>query len=105
MCNVYACGYKCPPTLLYCLSPLLTFSQLCHAVYLNFLRSFTHTHTHTHTHAHTHAHTHTHTAAVVLPEVLPTCEYHPSYVSVHEVTRYTGFKEVLTTISYPDDHA
>ena len=79
-------------TLPCCLSQLSTFL-------------YTHTHTHTHPHAHTHAHTHTHTAAVVLPEVLPTCEYHPSYVSVHEVTHYTGFKEVLTTISYPDDHA
>ena len=49
-------------------------------------------------------HTYAHTTAVVLSDVLPSCKYHPSYVLVHEVTRYTGFKEVLATVSYPDDH-
>ena len=71
--------------------------------HLNFANANTHTHTHAHSHTHTHTQTHTHTD-VVLPDVLPSCEYHPSYVSVHEVTRYTGFKEVLAAVCYPDDH-
>ena len=92
MCNVYMCGNRCPSTLFPCLTTLYFFSNLpcCSSQLSAFLC--------------THTHTHTHTTAIVLPEVLPTCEYHPSYVSVHEVTRYTGFKEVLATISYPDDH-
>lgn len=41
---------------------------------------------------------------VVLPDVLPSCNYTPAYISVHNVERYTGFKEVLASLNYPDDH-
>ena len=43
-------------------------------------------------------------SVTILTDVLPECEYSPSYVSEHEVSRYTGFKEILQSVVYPDDH-
>ena len=42
--------------------------------------------------------------AEVLPEVLPKCDYFPSYARVHKVKRYTGLWSIMDSFVYPDDH-
>ena len=43
-------------------------------------------------------------AAVVLTDVVPKCDYYPSYAYVHKVKRYTGVFAVEDSFVYPDDH-
>ena len=42
-------------------------------------------------------------AAVVLPDVVPTCDYFPSYAYIHKVQRYSGVYSVVESLAYPDD--
>ena len=43
-------------------------------------------------------------AAVVLTDVVPKCDYYPSYAYVHKVKRFTGVYDVNDSFVYPDDH-
>ena len=42
--------------------------------------------------------------AVVLAEVVPKCDYHPSYAYIHKVKRFTGVYNLVDSFVYPDDH-
>lgn len=43
-------------------------------------------------------------AAVVLTDVVPHCDYYPSYAYVHKVKRFSGVYAVEDSFVYPDDH-
>ena len=48
--------------------------------------------------------TYSSSAAVVLTEVVPTCDYYPSYAYIHKVKRYDGWRPIADASVYPDDH-
>ena len=41
---------------------------------------------------------------MVLTDVVPKCDYHPSYAYAHKVKRFTGVYNVEDSLVYPDDH-
>ena len=43
-------------------------------------------------------------AAVVLSEVVPKCDYQPSYAFARKVKRFSGVYKVKDSFVYPDDH-